>query len=168
MPAMDPFEVLTQETAVGARWIEQLRRAALSIRAYGFSADSFAMMSDAVVNIESALRRHDEIEDQYLFPLLEAHVPDSVGEMRRRRRHIWRSIHELRSIVREIEDGHIYGSTVQDLVHVSEDLVDLVSSHLADEDTVLAPLTREKLTPSEYAQLAANIARYSHPEESKE
>ncbi len=168
MAAMDPFDVLTQETAVGERWIEQLHRAAASIRAYGFSADSFSIIADAVVQIDSVLRRHDEIEDQYLFPLLEAHVPDSVGEMRRRRRHIQRSLHELRSIVREIEDGHIYGSTVQDLVHVSDDLVELVRSHLADEDLVLPPLTRQKLTASEYAQLAEKIARHSHPEPEEE
>jgi len=164
MATMDPFEMLMQETAVGARWIEQLRRASASIRSYGFSADSFSMIADAVGNIESALRRHDEIEDSSLFPLLESHVPDSVREMRARRRHIWSALHELRALVREIEDGHVYGSSVPDLVQVADEIVDLVRSHLADEDTVLAPLTREKLTPKEYAQLAADVARYSQPQ----
>lgn len=154
----DPFEILTQERNEEGRYGSQLERAAESIKMYGFSADSFGQITDAVWYIDTALRRHDQIEERYLLPLLEPYAAESVQEMKENRRQLWNAFNRLRYIVADIEDGKVYGNSIPDLVEAANYLAKLMNIHLADEDGILFPLSRKKLTPKEYAKLAAAVA----------
>ncbi len=162
MPASDPFTVLSRESAEETRWIEQLSGAVELIRSYGFSADSFAQIVDAANHIEAALRRHEEIEEVYLFPLLDPHVPESVRDMRERRRQVRNAVHRLRGVIAEIEDSRVYGNSIHDLLREASAMVSHLKVYFADEKSVLFPLTRKTLTPKEYAKFAAEIERRSH------
>lgn len=154
----DPFEILIREGKEEGQYLSQLERAAESIKMYGFSADAFQQISEAVVYIDTVLRRHDKIEEQYLFPLLEPYAQSSVNEMKENRRQLWYAFNRLQYVVSDIEDGRVYGNSVPDLVEAAKYLARLMRIHLADEDGVLIPLSRKKLTPKEYAKLAADIA----------
>ena len=160
----DPFEILTQERNEEGRYRSQLERAAESIKMYGFSADAFGQITDAVWYINTALRRHDQIEDEYLLPLLEPYATDAINEMKENRRQLWNAFNRLRYIVADIEDGKVYGNSIPDLVEAANYLAKLMNVHLADEDGILFPLSRKKLTPKEYARLAAAVAHSAEQE----
>jgi hemerythrin-like domain-containing protein len=154
----DPFEVLTQERSDEGRYISQLERAAESIKMYGFSADAFSQITDAVVYIDTVLRRHDQVEERHLFPLLEPYASESVNEMKENWRQLWNAFNRLRYIVSDIENSKVDGNSIPDLVDAAKYLAKLMNIHLADEDGVLFPLSRKKLTPKEYAKLAVDLA----------
>jgi hemerythrin-like domain-containing protein len=154
----DPIGILTKEHGDGERYISQLASAADSIRKYGFSADAFAQIADAVLYINTVLRRHNQVEEQYLFPLLEPYASASVSEMRESRKQLWSAFNRLRDIVADIEDGKVFGNSIPDLVDAATYLARYLSVHLADENTVIFPLSRQNLTAKEFAKLAADIS----------
>jgi len=164
----DPFEILTEDRKEEGRYVAQLERATESIKMYGFSADAFEQIADAVRYIDTVLRRHDRVEEQYLFPLLEPYASESVSEMRENRRQLWHAFNRLQYIVRDIEDGKVYGNSIPDLVDAARFLAKLMNIHLADEDGILLPLSRKKLTPKEYAKLASDIAHSNEGHSSAE
>ncbi len=155
----DPFEIFIREGKEEGQYLSQLERAAESIKMYGFSADAFQQITDAAVYIDTVLRRHDQIEEQFLFPLLEPYALSSVNEMRENRRQLWYAFNRLQYVVGDIENGRVYGNSVPDLVEAAKYLARLMHIHLNDEDGILIPLSRKKLTPKEYAKLAADIAQ---------
>ncbi len=162
----DPFKILTKERSDGEQYVSQLARAADSIKMYGFSADAFEQIADAILYIDTVLRRHDQVEEQFLFPLLEPYASDSVDEMRDNRRQLWSAFNRLRDIVGDIEDGKVFGNSIPDLVDAAKYLARLLNIHIADEDSILFPLSRKNLTPKDYEKLASDMSGLMqyHPE----
>jgi hemerythrin-like domain-containing protein len=158
----DPFEILMHDREEGIHHVATLQRSAESIRLYGFFAEAFNAIAQAVKYIDTVLRKHDQTEERYLFPLLEPHAPESVREMRQNRRELWSAFTRLRDVVEEIEESKVTGSSIHELIEASNAMAQLLRAHLEDEDSILYPLSREKLSPKEYAKLAADIANGTH------
>jgi hemerythrin-like domain-containing protein len=158
----DPFELLLHDREEGIQHVAGLQRSAESIRLYGFFAEAFNAISQAVTYVDTVLRKHDQTEERCLFPLLEPHAPESVREMRESRRGLWSAFTRLRDVVEEIEESKVTGSSIHELIEASNAMAKLLNAHLEDEDSILYPLSREKLSPKEYAKLAADIANCIH------
>lgn len=158
----DPFEILMHDREEGIQHVVTLQRSAESIRLYGFFAEAFNAIARVVTYVDTVLRKHDQIEERYLFPLLEPHASESVRAMRENRRELWSAFTRLRDVVREIQESKVTGSSVHELIEASNAMATLLNADLEDEDSILYPLSRQTLSPKEYAKLAADIANSIH------
>ncbi len=157
----DPIEVLTREHEEGLHYLEQLHTAAHYISSTGFSLDAFLKLADAIRFIDNELRAHNEKEEKYLFPLLERHAGNPTRVMVEEHRELWKVFARIRECVEDIEEGRIYGTTIKELVQTSEQLYELLMSHINKENQVLFPMVKNVLSNEEYAQLQENIVRSS-------
>jgi len=146
----------------GIQQVAKLQRSAESIRLYGFFAEAFTAIVQVVEYVDTVLRKHDRIEEQYLFPLLEPYAGQSVRAMRESRRELWSAFTRLQEIVEEIEESKVTGNSIHELIEASNDLARLLSANLEDDHSILYPLSRQKLSPKEYAKLATDIANSIH------
>ena len=154
----DPIEVLMKEHDEGLQQLKRLGDAAEYIRINGFSNDTFVTISTAICFIDTEIRRHNEKEEKFLFPLMERHVSAPPGVMRSEHRELWRAFTRLHESVEDVEEGRISATTVRELVQSSKALVDLLTSHILKENTVLFPMARQVLTGEEYELLRENIS----------
>ena len=154
----DPILILMKEHEEGLRYLKQLKEAAEQIKTNGFSFEAFENLAQAIRYIDIEIRRHNENEEKYLFPLMERHLNGSSEVMRSEHRELWRAFNSLRTCVKDVEDMKIYATTIRDLVRCSESIVELLTSHITKENDVLFPMAIRILTKEEYRQLAAEIA----------
>ena len=154
---MDPFAMLMQEHEEGLKYLAQLQKAAEYIQANGFSFEAFRDVSEAIRYIDSEIRRHNEKEEQYLFPLIESHVHGPGEAMHNEHRELWRAFKSLRECVREVEEMKIYPTTVRDLIRLSKSIVDLLTDHIRKENEVFFPMAKNMLTKDEYELLTKGM-----------
>jgi hemerythrin-like domain-containing protein len=157
MQSADPLDLLKSEHTELLLELKKIASAAASIQDNGFSAQAFQQIADTTRRIDSRARRHGDIEDHYLFPLLEKHSGESPVTVRHERREMWRVFNELLKAVKDVEDGRIHGTTVRELLQLAHTVDEEFRHHFEKEDTVIFPLARRLLTPTEYAQLTKDV-----------
>ncbi len=170
-PAMDispadshdcPLAVLVSEHEAALKQLNKMAAAAKSIQQNGFSAENFRQIADAIRYIGSVVRKHNEKEEQFLFPKLDRHVNGYQSMMRHQHRELWAAFTELSKAVKDVEDGRIHGSSIRDLLQMANFIIDHLSNHIAQENTVLFPMAKRLLTPEEYKELTAEIQSTLH------
>lgn len=124
--------------------IRELEEAARSIHERGFTARSFDTISSVGATLDEMFRRHEELEEDLLFPELQKIDPAlarSFSEEHRTTRGLLGTLH---STIRDIEGGRIHGSSVGDLLRTIRELVTVLRRHIIHEGDVLAPFIRQK------------------------
>ncbi len=146
-----------QEHELGLTQLEKLNSAAQYMLRTGFSPEKFEEITEAIRYIETEIRQHYEKEEKYLFPLLERHIATTPRVMMDEHRELWKTVHNIRQNVEDIEEGRIYSSTVKEMLQSAGQLYQLFKSHIAKENMVLFPMARKLLTPEEYGFVSRNI-----------
>ncbi|HTK82661.1 MAG TPA: hemerythrin domain-containing protein [Bacteroidota bacterium] len=154
---LDPIVLLMHEHEEGMKYLDKLRDAADYIQANGFSFKAFEDVAEAIRFIDNEIRRHNEKEEKYLFPLVEVHVHGPGEVMHNEHRELWRAFKSLRECVKEVEEMKIYPTTVRDLIRLSHAIVDLLSNHIRKENEVFFPMAKNILTKDEYELLTKEM-----------
>lgn len=157
----DPLEILIRAHEEGMDQLGVLENAAESIRAGGFSPEAFEQIAETIRWMNTEVRRHTQLEEEVLFPLVERHVKGLAEQMRGEHRDLWNAFSELLTYVREVEEGRLHGSSIRDVVSVALEIVDQMRSHIKRENTILFPAVRQLFTETEYDDLLSEIVRRS-------
>lgn len=156
---VDPIEILMKEHKEALQYLKRLGDASDRIKTHGFSFDAFSEIAEAIRYIDTEIRHHNEKEEKHLFPLMNSHVAGPSDVMRDEHRELWRAFNNLMESVKNVEELHIYPTTVKELIQDSKAIVDLLSNHIAKENDILFPMAKQVLTKEEYEQLGKNIAK---------
>ena len=149
----DPLAVLVHQHAVTLGSVRDLDEAARSIREKGFTADAFESISRVATFLDEFFKRHERLEEQYLFPAAAKVDPQQVRLFREEHRRMRSLFSSLLSLVRDIEGGRIHGTSVGDLLRTVGEIVTLMRRHIIHQNDALYPLIREKLSEAEIEQL---------------
>ncbi len=158
--ADDPLATLVHQHAVTLGSVRDLDEAARSIREKGFTADAFESIASVASFLDDFFRRHESLEEQYLFPAAAKFDPQQVRLFREEHRRMRSLFSGLLSLVGEIEGGRIHGSSVGDLLRIVGEIVTLLRRHIIHENDVLYPLIREKLSRAEIEQLRKSMPAF--------
>jgi len=153
----DPLELLMEQHTVGLAWLEKIAIAVDSIKAEGFSAKAFEIITGAVKYLGTEMHRHTESEEKYLFPLIDKHAFDSPMALRHERREMWQAFNELQLSVRDVEEGRIHGTTMRELLQSAQLVVERFRNQIEKENTIIFPMVKRLLTSDEYALLKQEI-----------
>lgn len=154
---IDPIVLLMHEHEEGMKYLQRLGEAAEFIKSKGFSLEAFKDVARAVHFIDNEMRRHNEKEEKYLFPVMESHLRGRGEPRRDEHRELWKAVKNLRECVKEVEEMKIYPTTIRDLIRISKSIVELLESQITNENEVLFPLVRSVLTKDEYSRLTQQI-----------
>jgi hemerythrin-like domain-containing protein len=154
----DPLEVLSREHDYGSEYLDKLHEAVGSIQKNGFSVQAFLQITDSTQYIAGKMRQHNIIEERYLFSKLDRHVFESPNAIRHERREMWQAFNELMMSVKDVEEGRIHGTTIRELIHSAEMVVERFRNQIEKENTIIFPMVKRIFTPDEYALLTQEIA----------
>ena len=157
----DPLEILIRAPEEGITRLVVLEHAAESIRSNGFSPEAFEQIAETIRWMNTEVRRHTQIEEQVLFPVVERHVRGLAEQMRGEHRDLWNAFSELLSYVREVEEGKLHGSSIMDVVRVALDIVDQMRNHIKREDTILFPAVRQLFSKKEFEELLIGMLQHA-------
>ena len=155
----DPIEILMKEHEDGLKRLSELGGAAEYINANGFSFAAYSEITGAIRFINSEIRKHNEKEEKFLFPLMDRHADRQTIVMRNEHRELWKLFNRLLESVEDVEEGRIHPTTIRELVQSSKSLVELLTEHIRKENDLLFPMAKRMLTETEYEQLRQDIAR---------
>lgn len=156
----DPIAILMDEHDQALKLIEQLRAATQLIKREGFSLKAYTEISEVIQFINTQMRSHDVKEEDILFPLMERHTSEFSRVLRYEHRELWSAMNQLTHIVNDIANSNIHGTSISELVHTSQFVIDHLTSHIEKENTRLFPMVKQLLSPPEYDQfrMAMNAA----------
>ncbi len=148
-----PLDKLHEDHAIALSWLQRLDGAIASIVNEGFSASSFAEIAQIIRYINTDFRKHDEREEKYLFPVIEAHSAGMTGGYRAEHRQLWSAFRRLEQSVRDVEMSKIHGSSLRELIDASRAIVMLLRQHIQRENTQLLPFAENNMTSEEALML---------------
>lgn len=156
-----PIDLLLEDHARGMDQLSMLEQAAASIRANGFSPEAFEQIAATIRWMNTEVRRHTEIEERHLFPLVESHMKAVADQVRGEHRDLWDAFSDLLAAVKEVEEGRLHGTSIRNVVMIAEMIVELMRTHIRREDTIVYPAIRELLSHTDRRRLleAIRIAR---------
>ena len=146
---MDPLKRFEEEHQHGLRELERLERAALALANTEGSVEHHIATAREVADFLSTdVKQHNENEERALFALLTDDLPWApfVEEHER-----------LRDLESELHDALDSADPVNKVPPVAHALIDLLRSHIAREDEVLFPMSREFLGPDGLADVAKRL-----------
>jgi len=153
----NPLVLLELQHSIALGSVRGLDDAARSIREKGFTAAAFESIASTAAFLDDFFRKHDALEEKYLFPAIEKVDPAQAKAFREEHRSMRNLFAGLLAIVRDIESGRIHGTSVGDLLRTSAGIVTLVRRHIIHENDILYPLTRENLSAAEIESLRRSI-----------
>ncbi len=157
--AIDPIKVLIREHNEGLQHLAVLENAAESIKMNGFSPEAFEQIAETIRWMNTEVRRHTEIEEKFLFPLIDRHMRSLADQVRGEHRDLWDLFNDLLHAVREVEEGRLHGTSILDIVAIVKSIVTLLRTHVRREDTMVFPAVKQLLTKGEYDELLAGISK---------
>lgn len=156
---VDPIKALIQEHTEGLEHLAVLENASESIKSNGFSPEAFEQIAETIRWLNTEVRRHTQIEEKFLFPLIDRHMRTLADQVRGEHRDLWDLFNDLLRAVKEVEDGRLHGTSILDIVAIAKSIVDLLRAHVRREDTMVFPAVKQLLTKSEYDELLVGISR---------
>ena len=153
----DPIELFEREHQAGLEQVARLENAAHSIMANGFSVDAFEEITAAVRWLNIDVRRHTDTIELWLLPLVEHHDREIPRVIRREHRDLWSAYGQLVRDVHDVEEGHLHGSTIREMVRASMGIAGLLRDHIEREINVFFPSIRQALTAAEFHQLTESL-----------
>lgn len=145
----DPLEVLQEEHEEAMRRLLVLENAADSIKANGFSAEAFEQIAETIRWMNTEVRRHTKLEEQYLFPLIEHHMKNLADQVKGDHQDMWDSFSDLLDTVKEVEEGRLHGTSIRNVVTIARTIAEQMRSHIRRENMILYPALRELMTEKE-------------------
>lgn len=156
---VDPIKALIREHTEGLEHLAVLENASESIKSNGFSPEAFEQIAETIRWLNTEVRRHTQIEEKFLFPLIDRHMRTLADQVRGEHRDLWDLFNDLLMAVKEVEDGRLHGTSILDIVAIAKSIVDLLRAHVRREDTMVFPAVKQLLTKSEYDELLVGISR---------
>jgi len=153
----DPLELLKQEHEEAMHHLQVLENAADSIKASGFSAEAFEQIAETIRWMNTEVRRHTKLEEQYLFPLVEHHMKNLADQVKGDHQDMWDSFSDLLDTVKEVEEGRLHGTSIRTVVAIARTIVEQMRSHIRRENTILYPALKELMTEQESRALLEGI-----------
>ncbi len=138
--------------------LARIEKAASSIEGIGFSAAAFGEITDALGTIDSRFRKHMEKEERVLFPLVLRHRNGPLSSLRGDHSDLLHAFNELTMCVRDVEEGHIHGKSIGELLQSIKSFIEHLRIHIDRENTILFPVVRQLLTPDEYEELRQGLS----------
>ncbi len=154
----DPLVILMDEHHHAIKQLLKLEKAVTSMNDTGFNRDAFEVLAETIRFFERDFRKHDQKEEQILFPLLEQHQPGITSAYRTEHRELWGEFNHLLSCVNDVEDGRLRGSSRVELVESAKRLIDLLRTHIINENTFLFSQTKNLLSHEELNSLGDKMA----------
>ena len=155
----DPIKVLIREHNEGLLRLAVLENAAESIKMNGFSPEAFEQIAETIRWMNTEVRRHTEIEEKFLFPLIDRHIRPLADQVRGEHRDLWDLFNDLLRAVKEVEEGRLHGTSIRDIVAIAKSIVELLRTHVRREDTLVFPAVKQLLTKDEYDELLVGISK---------
>jgi len=156
---LDPIKVLIREHNEGLQHLVVLENAAESIKLNGFSPEAFEQIAETIRWLNTEVRRHTQIEEKFLFPLIERHMGSLAEQVRGEHRDLWDLFNDLLQAVKEVEEGRLHGTSIRDIVAIAKSIVELLRAHVRREDTMVFPAVKQLLTRDEYDELLVGISK---------
>jgi hemerythrin-like domain-containing protein len=156
---IDPIKVLIQEHTEGLQHLAVLENASESIKLNGFSPEAFEQIAETIRWLNTEVRKHTQIEEKFLFPLIDRHMRSLADQVRGEHRDLWDLFNELLQAVKEVEEGHLHGTSIRDIVAIAKSIVQLLRAHVRREDTMVFPAVKQLLTKNEYDELLVGISK---------
>ncbi len=156
---IDPIKMLIQEHTEGLQHLALLENASESIKLNGFSPEAFEQIAETIRWLNTEVRRHTQIEEKFLFPLIDRHMRSLADQVRGEHRDLWDLFNELLQAVKEVEEGRLHGTSIRDIVAIAKSIVQLLRAHVRREDTMVFPAVKQLLTKNEYDELLVGISR---------
>ena len=157
--SMDPIKLLLREHREGLEHLAVLENAAESIKLNGFSPEAFEQIAETIRWMNTEVRRHTQIEEKFLFPLIDRHMRSLADQVRGEHRDLWDLFNELLLVVKDVEEGRLHGTSIRDIVAIAKSIVDLLRVHVRREDTMVFPAVKQLLTKDEYDELLVGISQ---------
>ncbi|GJQ21035.1 MAG: hypothetical protein HBSIN02_13900 [Bacteroidia bacterium] len=156
-----PIDILLQDHEKGMHQLSMLEQAAESIRVNGFSPEAFEQIAAIIRWMNTEVRKHTEIEERLVFPLVESHMKSLAEQVKGEHRDLWDAFSDLLTAVKEVEEGRLHGTSIRNVVSIAEMIVDLMRTHIRREDTILYPAIRQLLTNNQRQALLEAINKAS-------
>jgi hemerythrin-like domain-containing protein len=156
----DPLELLKADHVEAMHRLQVLENAADSIKANGFSAEAFEQIAETIRWMNTEVRRHTKLEEQYLFPLVEHHMKNLADQVKGDHRDMWDSFSDLLDTVKEVEEGRLHGTSIQTVVAIARTILEQMRNHIRRENTILYPALKELMTEQESSALLEGIQHY--------
>ena len=153
----DPLELLKKEHEEAMNHLQVLENAADSIKANGFSAEAFEQIAETIRWMNTEVRRHTKLEEQYLFPLIEHHMRNLADQVKGDHQDMWDSFSDLLSTVKEVEEGRLHGTSIQTVVAIARTIVEQMRGHIRRENMILYPALKELMTAQESSAMLDGI-----------
>ena len=149
-----------ERRAQGMHHLQILENAADSIKANGFSAEAFEQIAETIRWMNTEVRRHTKLEEQYLFPLVEHHMKSLADQVKGDHQDMWDSFSDLLDTVKEVEEGRLHGTSIRTVVAIARTIVEQMRAHIRRENTILYPALKELMTEQESSALLEGIQHY--------
>lgn len=145
----DPLRRFEEEHVVALGGLARLEAAAEALRRGATGAQHFATAREVLELLSGAVRRHNEDEEDALFPLLGADAPLApfVDE------HV--TLRRLEMQLGAALERHDAAA----LIPVALDIVQLLRAHIERENSALFPMARSLLGPDGLAEVARRLER---------
>ena len=149
----DPLEILTLEQQEELNYCALMEAATASIRTKGFSKEAFEQIGFCARALAALVRKHHDIEENILVPASEHHRINLPTSMKTERRELNKAFMQLIEVVKDVEDGKIYGNIVSELHQTVTHAAELLKASIAKKNNALIPLAKKAMTVKEYNQL---------------
>lgn len=145
---------LREEHQHALKELAALNNTAEAIREHGYSDDAIARMRKAVAFINSDVRKHNEREEEYLFPEMERVMPASgpTGVMRSEHRALWEALTSLEKELPCVHPG-ADDAALRSICAYAFAVAELLTNHISKEDNILFPMAERALPPAQLEEL---------------
>ncbi|MBI3092088.1 MAG: hemerythrin domain-containing protein [Candidatus Tectomicrobia bacterium] len=151
----NPLDLLTEQHQHGLRELDRLDAALSRVQTSGNLAAELATIRQAVTFLDTEVRQHNQIEEDHLFPVLEATAPGGpIGVMLDEHRELWAALDALQNSLRKLAARSTDEAARDLLLREGLHICDLLRNHIAKEENILFPSARECLTPSQLERIS--------------
>lgn len=147
MTTSDLVHRLSGEHAASLNILEKMKTTSAQLKFRGYEPALFKELWSAVLFINSKIHKHSLIEEQALLPVLEERIGENGpgAFMRAEHRQLWSTVDRLEMELKSLPATPSDVEKIQRVVELSQLIFDLLRSHIEKENSILFPLTRDKL-----------------------
>jgi hemerythrin-like domain-containing protein len=155
MPYQDPIQLFMDQHQEGLKQLEAMGRAARGLMTEGYTPKAGEAILRARDFIATEVKHHNQMEEEALFPFLEASIGPAgpVAVMKAEHRQLWEGLDRLEIRLAKLRNHPENKEAVAGVAETAESVVSLLTQHIHKEDTVLYPLARRILKPEDMEEV---------------
>lgn len=154
---IDPIALFMQEHAATLLHLAALNRASHSLRDYGYSADSYARLVDALKFLQDEVGGHNSREEEALFPVLDRYVEGPTAVMRKEHKILKRELRRLRHSTQALSRNRVSKKALKVTCEQAQVVVHEFVNHIHKENNILFPLVQKFLTKDALREIARRM-----------